>query len=73
MLKRINKAAARKIFENGGVVYICPVNMNPQQATPFEFPRHNTSWWSFDAFINDYIYYNCNKHRGRYPAYYIDE
>lgn len=73
MLKRINKTAARKIFENGGVVYICPVNVCPQRAIPYEFPRYNTSWLSFDAFINHYSYYHCNNHLGHYPAYYIDE
>ena len=27
----------------------------------------------FEKFVNEFIYYNCNKYVGEYPAYYIED
>ena len=74
--KRISKQAARKRFADGLVTYAYPSNMRPGnmwiQACPFsptDFPER-----TFDQFVNEYEYYNCNHaETGRYTAFYTRE
>ena len=76
MFTRISKSAARKIFENGGVLYVCPVKFYPEFSARFNFFELNSDkemWASFDEFMNDFSYYNCYNETGRYPAYYIHD
>ena len=76
MFTRISKSAARKVFENGGVLYVCPVKFRPEFSARFTFfglDSGKEMWASFDAFVNAFSYYNCNNETGRYPAYYIHD
>ena len=81
-LRRINKKTAEKILNHpsiyeGIVLYILPVNANPESywINGFtEFKIENISFMdSIDNnnFINEYIYYNCNNELGNYLKYYV--
>lgn len=70
---RIGKAAARKMYNAGQIVYFCAVNMRPgapwnpeiaQQINPAD-PE------TFEQRVNAFEYYNCSSETGRYTAFYV--
>lgn len=74
---RISKATARKLFENGECVGICPVKVNPESiwGGMCEFQKgHKFENWSFDDFVNNFIYYCCQmEETGKYPKFFRRE
>lgn len=71
---RISKTTARKLFEDGNLVGICPVNLNPSSfwGGMCTFQKgHKCENWSFDDFVNNFIYYNCQmEETGKYPKFF---
>ena len=71
---RISKATARKLFDDGNVIGICPVNINPESIWDgmCEFQKgHKFENWSFDDFVNNFIYYCCQiEEVGKYPKFF---
>lgn len=71
---RISKAKARKLFENGECVGICPVNIDPSSiwGGMVEFQKEcKCENWSFDNFVNNFVYYNCQLNEtGKYPKFF---
>ena len=72
---RISKAAAKKLYNNGEVFIIAPCKAALN--TPWHIESEIdgklclSQGWSFEQFINNYIYYNCkNNQLGKYPAFY---
>ena len=72
-MTKVNKAAARKAFNNGQFVHVVPNKANP-----------NSIWFrdcmivisklrtpDFDAIVEKFQYYNCNNQLGKRVAYYI--
>ena len=73
--RRISKAAARKAYNNGVAVVLCPVNLHPFRALYFGGTRkiENDPEYTFDKLVNAATYYNCmNAETGKYLAYYIE-
>ncbi len=68
--KRITKAAARKIYNANGEIYICGHNVNPEFSGGLLVGPLNT-FYDFDRVINNAFYYNTDSERGWYLAYYI--
>lgn len=71
--ERINKATARKLYNNGVSIAICPVKMHPcnMWAPAFITRPESFKESSFDSFVNSFIYYNCQYNEtGKYPAFY---
>lgn len=73
-MKRINKTAARKLYNEKKEFWITACNMRPEYgiligSVSFE---HLTNI-RFDTMVNNFAYYNCDNERGRYPAYYIED
>lgn len=83
---RISKAKARKLYDSGEDVFLCAVNMRPNfgavKATKSEWletkvvdgfvtvvPRND----GFECLCNCFSFYNCDKERGYYPAFYVRE
>ena len=79
--KKINKAQARKLYNNNVNVYILPCKV---------YPNYNNAWIQpiklnkeecidknyendFDKIINNFEFYNCNTNLGRYTSFYIYE
>ena len=68
--KRISKQAARKIYENNGDLYMCPVNINPENSWGLLLGPV-TTLKPFDEMVQWATWYNCNSECGQYMAFYI--
>lgn len=75
-MKRISKAAARKIWNNGENFIMVPCKLSPKGLGAC-FTRCDLSndWQhdSFDALINEFSFYNCNRETGQHVAFYLEE
>lgn len=70
--KRINKAQARRAYNNGLRVVVCPVNLRPGYPFRPEISVSGKSGATFDEMLNAFIFYNIrNSETGYYPAFYI--
>lgn len=71
---RVTKTVARNLFDNGEVIGICPVNVNPKSIWDgmCEFQKGcKCENWSFGDFANSFTYYNCQTDEtGRYPKFF---
>lgn len=73
-MKRINKAVARRLYNEGKSFWITACNMRPECGIyigSLSFERMTDT--PFDTMVNMFEYYNCDNERGRYPAYYVEE
>ena len=68
--KRISKAAARKIYENHGEIYMCACNVHPENSYGLLLGPVNT-WYPFDNMVSQATFYNCNAELGQYLAFYV--
>jgi hypothetical protein len=73
-MKKINKAAARKLYAEGKPFWIVACNLRPQcgiliGSSSFE----RMADVPFDTMVNSYEYYNCTNETGRYAAFYTDD
>lgn len=73
-LKRISKHAARRVYDNGGVITIIACKLSPEN-TFYNFGittnKTRCGGATFDQFVNAYEFYNCNYECGYYAAFYI--
>lgn len=69
-MKKINKTAARKLYEQKIPFIVVPCNMRPDSVFAMKI-RH--FFKTFNNFYNEYCYYNCNNENGRYPSFYIED
>lgn len=71
---RVTKTVARNLFNNGEIVGICPVNINPESIWDgmCEFQKGcKFKNWDFGDFVNSFTYYNCQMDEtGRYPKFF---
>ena len=72
-MKRVNKAIARKLFNEGKEVWITPCLMCPEYGILLNAPIYLYLGKDFDNVVNMFEYYCCNKETGRYSAFYIAE
>lgn len=74
---RISKTKARKLFNDGECVGICPVNIDPSSIWDgmCEIQKaHKFENWDFEDFVNNFIYYNCQLNEtGKYPKFFRKE
>lgn len=74
--RRISKREAKRRFEAGEVVALCPVKLRP--GFPFaphcSIRRNDDEHWSgvdkFETRLNEFIHYNCSHAAGYYAAFY---
>ena len=70
---RISKRTARKLFDGGLPVVLCPVNLRPQWNTIATI-SNTIDDPDFDKHVNAFEYYNCIcNETGRYTAFYLME
>lgn len=74
-LIRISKKEAEKEFNKGSWLVICPhkYNINFMGEIEYLFNKNNhlyTINGTFEEFISNYEFYNCNKELGKYSAFY---
>lgn len=69
--KRINKTQARRAYNNGLRVVVCPVNLRPGYPWHPEIIVSGKSGTTFNEMLNAFIYYNIRDNEtGKYPAFY---
>ena len=72
-LIRVNKKVARKLYDLGFNVWLCPCKANPESPwwlmSIFNKNRYD---YTFDEIVAKYTWYNCNNEVGKYVAYYVD-
>ena len=77
--KRITKAAACKLYNDGKDVYMCPAKLSPvnlwqgAMLVNREIVKHEMYNSTFENVYNHFWYYNCNNERGNYIAFYVKE
>lgn len=70
--ERVNKKQARKAYNNGLRVVVCPVNLRPGYPWYPEISVSGKSGATFEEMLNAFIYYNIRDNEtGKYPAFYI--
>lgn len=74
--KRINKAQAKRAYNNDLTVRFCPVNLRP--GSPFRFDmdmnkvQQNCAGVDFEPLVNVFEFYNCGSNEtGKYTAFYV--
>lgn len=81
---RINKQAARKLFNAGASVMVCPCKLRPfgiwhpeafiQKDTEFMEPIAGIkSADPFERVVNATTYYNCSYEAGKYLSFYAEK
>lgn len=82
--KRVSKKTARKLYNEGRTIRLCPVKFHPcNKYYPMSFDMSINDEWSvepfewektFDARTNNFEFYNCNLNEtGKYSAFYVRE
>jgi len=73
--KRVRKDVARRLFEEGRIIYLTPSNVaaNDSNLWVKPYPIDNRSEKTFDLLINQFEYYNCCHELGYYTNYWIEE
>ncbi|MCQ2978073.1 MAG: hypothetical protein MJ232_08670 [archaeon] len=73
--KRINKTAAKKLYDNGGEIYFIPCKLDPDNnfycLGIWESKFLNGQYADFEKLCNYFTSYNCNNETGLYIAFYI--
>jgi hypothetical protein len=71
-LQQISKPTARKLYDAGEEILLCPCNMNPlgvwSQGFPVKQDQENPV--SFDSVVTEFCWYNTDSERGKYPTFY---
>lgn len=75
-MRQVSKTIARKVFENGGEVYLLASNMrfDNMWMSPMLVKKEGQQYdgYTFDQIVNNYMCYNCDSVRGRYPNYFVE-
>lgn len=72
---RIRKDVARKLFNEGKIIYLTPSNIAASDSSIWikPYPINNRSGENFNDLVNRYEYYNCNYELGYYTNFWINE
>ena len=72
-MTKINKTAARKLWNEGKEFTIVACNLRPEYGITAR-PSWMKNYRDFDQFVNQFTVFNCvNNETGRYPAYYVED
>lgn len=72
MYHRVSKPMARKAYEKGEEIMVCPCKLRPGEPWYPEGIVSNALNRRFDFVIRDYEIYNCNAEAGWYASFYIE-
>jgi len=78
-MKKITKAEAKKLYESGKSIYLNSSKMRLNgvwsqviKVSKASLETKLSDAPSFDALVNEYHYYNCDKERGLVVHFYKD-
>lgn len=71
-VEKITKRMAKRIYEDGGEVYLHPSNMpfDSIWMLPLNISLHSCKGADFDAILNEFRHYNCDNVRGCYIHFF---
>ena len=74
--RRITKAMAKRLYNDGLTVIVCPSNLKPftpwNVEQPFNINDNDENASDFDKRILFFTFYNCNSNEaGHYAAFYV--
>ena len=71
---RIRKDVARRLFNQGRIIYLTPSNMAASDSNLWikPYPINNRAGENFDNLVNRFEYYNCNWKLGYYTNFWIN-
>ena len=72
-LVKVDKRTASKEYDNGTTIHLLPSRIAPGNLWVEPLSVNKQCGKSFDALINEYSYYNCNKETGLRVNYYINK
>ena len=73
-LIRVNKTVARKLYNLGFDVGLCPCKVNPESPWGVIIMVNKNRYdYTFDKMVDKFSWYNCNRELGQYVAYYINK
>lgn len=69
---RISKTRARRLYDSGAPVYICPVKLRPGEPwhPETQILKHRAQA-TFEELTNAATFYTCGAAAGSYLAYYV--
>ena len=72
---QIAKQRARRLYEQGKTIYLqsCNMRFNTMWQSAYPMSKESCQWGehTFDSLVNEYIYYNCDQERGKYPNFFV--
>ena len=69
---RVTKGVAKKAFEKGTPVALCPVNISTRSPWVAPIVITNTTGKTFESLVNVFEIYNCpNAETGRYAKFFV--
>ena len=72
---KVNKITAQKLINAGYTIKMLPCKMRFGSLwfEPAYIDKNKLDKWdiTFEQFINEYTFYNCNAEQGKYPHYYL--
>lgn len=80
--KRVNKATARKLYNQGCTILLLPCNVSESaldgnncwvKPVIISVDTCDEMFNKFDRTVREFQYYNCNSELGYYPHYYVSE
>ena len=75
-MKRISKAAARKMWNNNQDFIMVPCKLSPNGFGSVHTRcdlLDEEKKADFDKLVNEFEFYNCNRETGKYMAFYVEE
>ena len=76
-LQQVSRRTAKKAYDEGKMVFLLSCNMSWgyrwQHPCPISRDTSYNIGNSFESVVADYIYYNCDSERGKYPNYFIEK
>jgi len=73
--RRVRKDVARRLFDNGRIIYLTPSNIAATDSGAWikPYPINNRAGEDFDDLVNRYEFYNCNYELGYYSNFWINK
>ena len=71
---RIRKDVARRLFNNGRIIYLTPSKVVASDSSMWikPYPINNRAGQNFDDLVNRYEYYNCCYELGYYTNFWLN-
>ena len=72
--RQCNVTTAEKAFNEGKAICMLQCNLLPYNVweRPMLIERERTHTDNFQFLVSEFMYYNCDTERGRYPVYFIE-